>query len=348
MMTEPTGIGCRASAHSPPAATEPMPTHNPPADRAALAWLARRHSGHWTADDAHDHAAWLAADAAHPTAWQRAEAMWQELAGLRPFAANELHALHAHHLHDRASTGLAGWRTGLALAGVGALAFGLLAFGLPGSLAPAQMQQTARGEQRTLTLADGSTIELNTATQVRIDYGPACRCIALSGGEAVFRVAHGDPRRFEVTSGQGRIRDIGTEFWVRDEAGKTSVAVLAGEIEATPPSKGETVRLRAGNRLAWDRNGHRIDTATAPLADLLAWREGAIVFRDAPLTEVVAEFSRYHALRIDLDARLRKYHLSGKFRGDDLDGLLKLLQSAYPVIVRRPSSDRLSIEIRGS
>jgi transmembrane sensor len=61
-----------------------------PADQAALAWLARRHSGHWTAADEQTHAAWRNADPEHLAAWQRAQALWLELADLRPIALAEL------------------------------------------------------------------------------------------------------------------------------------------------------------------------------------------------------------------------------------------------------------------
>lgn len=328
--------------------TEPMPPSAPARDQAAdhtaLEWLARQHAGRWSARDEASHAAWLAADPAHAGAWLRAQTLWRELDGLRPFAAAELRAARATH-----STRFTGrlWQTGLALAGIGSIAFGLLMFWLPGSLDAAQTHRTARGEQRMVILADGSSIELNTATQVRIDYGFSCRCVRLTGGEAVFRVAHGDPRRFEVDAGRGSIRDIGTEFWVRDEPAQTAVAVLEGAVEVAARADAQPVRLQAGERRAWDGAGRPLDTAAAPVADLVAWRAGAIVFRDAPLTEALAEFARYHAVTFDFDAQLRSYRLSGRFPSADLDGLLALIESAYPVEVRRSAADRISIAAKG-
>lgn len=324
-----------------------MPARNSPADQAALAWLAKRHSGHWTAADEQAHAAWLAASPDHPAAWQRAQALWLELADLRPLAAAGLLTA-----RQRAAPvpppPRRGWQNGLALAGIGALAFGLLVFWLPGSLDTVQTRQTARGEQRTLTLADGSSIELNTATQVQIDYSLTCRCVRLTGGEAVFRVAHRDPRRFEVSVDNNRIRDIGTEFWLRGEPARTAVAVLDGEIEVTPKTGGAPTRLHAGEQLALGRDGQLLTGPAPPLADLLAWRDGALVFRDSPLTEVLREFSRYHNVNIEMDTRLRDYRLSGRLKSADLDGLLALIRSAYPVAVHRPTPDRLRIQVSGS
>jgi transmembrane sensor len=315
------------------------PATEDPTEQAALAWLARRHSGRWTADAAAAHAAWLAADPGHQVAWQRAEALWRELAGLRPFAAAELRALHARPAPSNARIG---WTAGLAFAGVAAIALGI-ALLLPGGFGPTEAHQTARGEHRILALADGSRIELNTASRVEIDYGFGCRCVRLPGGEAVFHVAHGDPRPFKVAVAQGTIRDIGTAFWVRDQANRLDVAVLEGEIEVTTKDGGGARHLAVGERHAWDPAGHPLQANARPLDDLLAWRQGALVFSDAPLTEVVAEFARYHAVNIELDARLGNYRLSGRLPSADLDGLLALIRSAYAVDVRRPAPDRLSI-----
>lgn len=328
-------------------ATEPMPPAVPPTDdpaeQAALAWLARRHSGRWTERDAEALAAWLAADARHAAAWQRAEALWHELAGLRPFAAAELRTLSSR---PERSGRRAGWLAGLAFAGIGAIAFGIAAW-LPGSLQPPETHQTARGERRIVALADGSSVEINTATRVDVDYGLGCRRLRLAGGEAVIHVAHGDPRPFTVETTRGSIRDIGTGFWVRDQARRIEAAVIEGEIEVATGDGSAPRRLVAGERLAWDGDGNPLRASTRPLADLLAWRDGAIVFNDEPLTGVVAEFARYHAVDIEIDARLRNYRLSGRLPSADLDGLLDLIRSAYAVEVRRPAPGRLSILLAG-
>lgn len=324
-----------------------MSDRPPPVAQTAIEWLTRHHSGCWSAADEQAHAAWLAANPAHEEAWRHAETMWNELAGLRPFAAVELRAARATH-PAACTTRPALWQRGLALAGICLLAVGLLPFLLPGSLDAAQTHQTARGEQRTLILADGSRVELNTSTRLEIDYGLACRCLRLQGGEAIFRVAHDDPRAFKVHAGNGGVRDIGTEFWMRDEPTHTAVAVLEGAVEVAHGTGVPPARLHAGERLAYDSNGRVRETAATPLADLVAWRAGFLVFRDAPLTDVLAEFARYHAVNIDMGDGLRQYRLSGRLASADFDGLLKLIQAAYPVEVRRPAADRVSIGIRGT
>ncbi len=315
------------------------------AEQSALTWLARFHSGHWSAADEEAHAKWLAADPAHPATWLRARESWERLADLRPLAANELRAARRpHHPHFAPPR----WRAGLALASLCALLIALLPTVLPGSFSEVQSVQTARGEQRKLTLADGSTVQLNTDTRVMIDYGLHCRCLQLLAGEMLVRVRHGDPRAFAVSAGTATVRDIGTEFSMRQDPAQTSVAVLEGAVEVSARPGSAFARLGAGERLAYDNSGHRIGLPDIPLADLIAWREGSIVFRDTPLPQVLAEFGRYHAVNFEIDSQLQDYRLSGRFASKDLDSLLSLLRSAYPISIRRPTPERLRLEVRRS
>lgn len=314
---------------------EPVSESAQSIDGEALSWLSRRHSGRWSEADEVALAAWLGAAPSHAAAWLRAQALWDDLGGLRPLAARELAAARA----VRAPSPLR--RAVLTFVGVGALALGLVAL-LPGSFDAAQLHQTARGEQRRLVLADGSTISLNTASRLEVDFGPTCRCLRLLSGEAVFRVAHGDPRAFRVDTGNGVIRDIGTEFWVRREPSQAGVAVLEGEIEADAGTG--PVRLHAGDSRTLS-GGRLQDGVGTPLDDLVAWRDGVLVFRDAPLPDAFREFVRYHDVEVEIDARLRGYRISGRFPSADLEALIRLVQATYPVSVKRPESGRLRLEL---
>src|SRR6185503_5173686 len=72
--------------------------------------------------------------------------------------------------------------------------------------------ETALGERATVTLPDGSTVQLNSASRVRVDYSMSSRVITLERGEAFFTVAHNADRPFWVTSGKGWVRAVGTAF----------------------------------------------------------------------------------------------------------------------------------------
>ena len=73
---------------------------------------------------------------------------------------------------------------------------------------------TAIGQQRSITLPDGSILHLNTNSQVKIDYSPAYRNVKLLQGEAYFDVAKQPERPFRVYAGRGRVQAVGTAFTV--------------------------------------------------------------------------------------------------------------------------------------
>src|SRR3546814_3966246 len=74
------------------------------------------------------------------------------------------------------------------------------------------LYRTVLGERRVVTLADGSTVSLDAASEVRVAYSERARELALVRGQARFDVAH-DPRRpFAVQARDQRVVATGTAF----------------------------------------------------------------------------------------------------------------------------------------
>ena len=90
---------------------------------------------------------------------------------------------------------------------------------------------TAVGNQKSINLADGSSLKLNTNSKLRIEYSEGFRDIHLLSGEAYFEVAKDSKRPFRVFAGKGRIRAIGTAFGVYlKESNEVDVAVSEGRV----------------------------------------------------------------------------------------------------------------------
>ena len=107
--------------------------------------------------------------------------------------------------------------------------------------------------------------------------------------------------------------------------------MIEGEIEVTTKEGAPLAISRPASATPGIAPAIRSRPTPVRWTTLLAWRQGALVFSDAPLTEVIAEFARYHAVNIELDARLGSYRLSGRLPSADLDGLL----APDPVCLRR-------------
>ncbi|MCM5679763.1 FecR domain-containing protein [Schlegelella sp. S2-27] len=198
---------------------------------------------------------------------------------------------------------------------------------------------TAAGETATHTLADTSTVTLNTGTTLEATWHLRSRRLQLKRGEAMFSVAHG-ARDFTVQAGDTIIRDIGTAFNVRleeaREDSRVTVAVVEGAVEVRRGA-GREVRLTTGQTITAGPAGLERPRAM-DLAPLTAWQRGKLVFDGTSLDLAVAEMRRYRAAPIVLevpDAQAAALRLSGEFDHQRIDALLDLLPTVLPLRVRR-------------
>ena len=167
-------------------------------------------------------------------------------------------------------------------------------------------QQTYRtdiGERRAISLEDGSSIELNTNSQVRVRLSKARRDLILDKGQAMFAVAHDAGRPFVVTAGDTSVRAIGTRFEVYRAQDAVRVTLAQGRVEVRQAGKSNTqappVTLTAGER---------VDVAAArPAAPVVVdvaaatgWTSGRLTFRDVSLAQAVAEINRYSRRQVVL------------------------------------------------
>ncbi|WP_417694738.1 FecR family protein [Pseudomonas sp.] len=223
-------------------------------------------------------------------------------------------------------------------AGLLAMAVGLGLFsGLGASSDYSAEFATALGERRHIALPDGSVIDLNSRSRVRVQFVHHQRRVELAEGEALFRVEHDAGRPFTVEAGNGRVTVTGTRFDVRRDADSTRVAVEQGsvKVQGRDAAQAEFVSLTAGLGTRIDAQGKVAPPYGVNADELTAWRYGKLVFNNAPLSEVVQEVSRYRAkpLRVG-SAAVGNLRLTSVFRADNPEALLKALPNILPVAVR--------------
>ncbi|MGN6377118.1 MAG: FecR family protein [Sphingomonas sp.] len=197
------------------------------------------------------------------------------------------------------------WVMGGGIAAALALSAGLALMQTPS--AEATLYTSRPGESTTLGLKDGTQIALSADSAVRV--GARQQDIAVERGGAFFDVPH-DPRRTLTVSVNGyRITDIGTRFSVDDGAGRVTVAVAEGTVTVTPPG-GNRIPLDAGQRLTAANGGAPRVTPVSPQS-VASWREGRLVYDDAPLAVVAADISRYRGTQVSVDPALKDRRFSG-------------------------------------
>jgi len=211
---------------------------------------------------------------------------------------------------------------------------------------------TPVAQRQSITLPDGTRVELNAQTSLSADLGRTERRVRLATGEAFFAV-HKDPTRpFFVETPTGTVRVTGTQFNIRTEnAGNLEVTVLEGSVQARPENAGgpaaAPIHLGAGDQLSAGNSGVAVHTLSpAALDDALAWRTGQIVFEGVPLREALSRFARYHGRGITAAADAAELRVGGRFSLDDLDGFLAGLEELLPVRVTHNLNGNVLVGLR--
>lgn len=318
-----------------------------PAREEAAAWFARVRAGALDPAQQEALAHWRAASAANEHEYRALERIWDLAGRMDP---ERLLALAEEA--PRASARKPGrWRhAGAAMAC--ALLLGVAVGGYQWHRAQpvfAGEARTALGERKSVPLPDGSSVDVNTGTQLQVRYYRDRRVVELAAGEATFSVNPDAQRPFIVEAGSGSVKVTGTRFNVRRDGGEVAVAVLSGRVEVsgTAPGARAPAMLTAGLAVRVDGAGSVGEVRRTDVAALTAWRDGKLVFDDAPLAEVLRELSRYSAKPIRLaDTRVGQMRLSSTFRVNDTDALLEALPRILPVQVGRLPDGSAEISAR--
>jgi transmembrane sensor len=185
---------------------------------------------------------------------------------------------------------------------------------------------TGVGEQRSVALADGSVVQLNTRSRIRIRYRKHERGIELLEGQALFNVANDQDRPFVVAGGNASIRAVGTQFDVYRKQAATTVTVVEGRVTIIPETKRNNSSLAAGEQATITQSSVE-SSGTTDVAAAIAWTQRRLMFQKTTLAEVVHEFNRYNErpLRI-ADPRLQEFLISGTFSSTDPSSLLRFLR----------------------
>lgn len=307
----------------------------------ATTWFVRMRSEPVSDQDRRGFEAWLDRDPTHGVAYAEAEALWGEIGempdprgetGGTPRIANDPVRRDSGRRRRISGIGRA-----LAASIVLAAALGFWSTDAYDTLRADHV--TAVGEVRTIALADGSVVQLNTDTAIGIDFSAGHRRVDLYRGEAFFTVAKDESRPFDVVAGNGVSRAVGTAFDVHDAKGMVTVALEEGLVRVSravaPAPNAAGILLRAGETIRYGRSGE-IDAPGKGDPAALAWRQGKLVFADRPLREVVAEIGRYRAGTIVILAPLlADARFTGVVNLRDTDQALAAIQGSLGIDVVR-------------
>lgn len=303
----------------------------------AAEWIMEQNeTGQW--DDTRQSAldAWLSQSPSHLLAYWRLKATWERTHRLAALRADPIgtHRVTPHKSRWPLTFGL------LAATTIVAATVGWFLF-RPGATSD-RIYQTPVGGHEVIALADGSRIELNTATEIRVR--PRWRTVELIKGEAYFQIKHDSMDPFTVLASGHRVTDLGTKFIMRTNGKRLQVTLLDGSVRfesASPATRKHSEVLKPGDVAVATANSVSIEqTTTQALSDASAWRRGMLVFRDATLAEAAEEFNRYNDEQIVVHgSRAAKLKIDGTFHFDNVAGFTNMAQHVLDLQVRRSNGE---------
>jgi transmembrane sensor len=175
---------------------------------------------------------------------------------------------------------------------------------------------TSIGGHEILPLKDGSQIELNTDTVLRVSTNTPQREVWLDKGEAYFRIKHNAAHPFVVFAGNRRITDVGTAFLVRRDSNRVKVTLVEGRAQFEDAVRADKpVMLNAGDVVTASANAVSISKEDATgLTAGLGWRHGLLIFHYTTLSDAAAEFNRYNSNKLVIaDASVGRMKIVGTF-----------------------------------
>jgi transmembrane sensor len=212
---------------------------------------------------------------------------------------------------------------------------------------------TGAGERLTVVLSDRSEVSLAPCSRICLDFSSKARTVTLERGQAFFTVALDAQRPFRVVTADREMTATGTKFQVTLGPQGTEVFLLQGNLLVSPRSSAAAVSRRDAAPRRLLPGQHLSGPPVLPVVRAgdpdveTAWLDGRLVFRDQPLSEVVADFNRYSAQKMEIgDAALAGVRISGTFRYAGAQDFMTTLQDVFGLQVEQVSGDAYRITRR--
>jgi len=323
---------------------------DPAADEQASLWAARLDGSELSAADRRELNEWLAASPSHRALLSNYCQFSADLEQQLPLLEGSKELSAEAGKYPETAT-LYPWLRWPRLAGAmltAAAAVALLFFWHAQPREQTASLATSVAHRESLTLADGTQVELNAQTGILVEITRTERHVRLASGEAFFSVSKDASRPFIIETPAGSVRVTGTKFNVRTETPSAlDVTVLEGTVQVRAGKASAPVALTAGQALASGPDGMVVQTLSpTDLNNVLAWRQGQIVFKATPLRDALARFARYHGRGITVSPEAAGKLVGGTYSLDDVDGFLSGIELALSVEVTRDSSGTVQVGLR--
>ena len=202
--------------------------------------------------------------------------------------------------------------------------------------------ETRAGENRDVSLADGSTVSVGARSVLWATLSDDAREVTLERGEAFFQVAKDPARPFTVKIGNATVAAVGTAFNIRRAGERVVVAVAEGVVKvdasAAQGASPSRAQLGVGQQLSINTTNGSSSMQVVDARGIAIWRDGLLQYQDEPLPSVIADVARYSEHDIVIaDPAVAELRVTGTVFANDVESWLQSLEAALPVrAVRAP------------
>ena len=332
----------------------------------ATRWLVRSQDRDFTPEDKKLMAAWLEENPANREAFEEMGGVWEHIGVLGHVFAPEKEykrpKILVRHRKAERFTGLKALlsrfsepkiRAAIALTAMAVLV--LLCLPVFRAYFSEQAEavhayKTMIGEQKTLTLGDGSVLKMNVKSALSIRMSNKRRQVEMSEGEVFFVVAADTNRPFEVRTPNGLVRVLGTAFNVKSRSGRVAVDVERGHVLVKDAPKGPGdmraggVTLVAGQGVDIDPSGRLSRLRPSDMKQVLAWQNRQALFKNTPLGEVLRDLELYHDVRVKLAfPELEAKGITGSFDMGNIDQTLEVIMAAASLKAEKEADGTITL-----
>lgn len=315
-------------------------------EEEAVDWLVRLTSGEADPDDFVEFANWRVRSPAHNQAYEKISKLWKHLDAPLMVWHEQMQSLAEESALNKGNQATQTapklrlnkvWpKRFLATAIVAWVTFSWFPDYLSYPLAD---YRTLIGEQKTVSLEDGSVIHLNTDTAINVHYSAGARHIDLLQGEAEFEVAHDDNKPFIVASGVIQTRAVGTQFIVRHDNNQGQITLLEGKVQVSNTGKArgdnKEITLNPNGQVAYQDNRF-VPLLHGHSGGADAWKNGRLQMNFVTLGQAINEINRYRRVKVRLlSPQLAQRKINAVIDIKQIDAWLEALESTLPVAVRQ-------------
>jgi transmembrane sensor len=207
--------------------------------------------------------------------------------------------------------------------------------------APPITYASSEQSRRDVTLPDGSSVQLDVDSEIRVTFAERRRDIVLVDGRALFVVAKDAARPFVVSAGEAHTTALGTRFQVQREGQQVLVTLTEGAVAVTSDA-GRRETLSPGEQISLSTDGQVHEKRAVDAQAVTSWSRGRLAFRNTPLGDALQEVNRYGTRKVRLgDPELADLPVDGNFIAGETESIVSAFVAALPLRVAADSTGEI-------